>query len=604
MKFNLARKFMSTFFTLCMVISLVPISIFAVETSDIDKVEFTYTHPQYKAGDTPQTWAKITNSDANYEIAYEYLEEVEDKPGTENKIVSTGRYWYSSLNEMTKLESKKQITQLEEGQKFLYYIVFKVKSSSYRFNEDTTVVWANGFNRRTPKNNSSFLKVKTGLWLEYLDSVEVWVSGKNDNSTINSVDVENCKLSYIPDEQVSATAVNINDSAKYSVDTECWEKQEKGANDTLKTAAYWYSNENYYNDSDARFNTFEKGGRYKYSLILKSKNDYTFSENLNEKNVMLNGKSLPSGSFVSVRDNGKSCHITYGTSIRPGPSVKEIRLDGAVTSFKVGDKPSFSGSVSPFIEIDHQRWDINDESGYGITSSDFWNSRYNGKLITSFESGKSYTYGVYFKITDLGMKEGYHFDKNTKLYINNQEITLMPDQISLDDSGETIWLYNVLTMTPESSGTILNYKILEGTDSVWEKGSNELLSFRVNGDISKFVGIKIDGLWVDSKNYIITSGSTIVTLKNEYLKTLSEGKHKITFIYTDGEVGTNFETTKSGRFVNSEAEESGINSGAFKSGNPKTGDNSDVYLWIFLSVISFLWMIEIIICNKKKKCVV
>ena len=149
-------------------------------------------------------------------------------------------------------------------------------------------------------------------------------------------------------------------------------------------------------------------------------------------------------------DDGRTCLIQYGTEMRPGQTVEEIRLDGAVINFTAGDKPRFSGAVDSYIDIDHQRWDANDGSGYGITSSDFWNIRYDGKLITEFEAGKSYTYGVYFKISDLGMEKGYSFDKNTKLYINGKEITLTPDQISVDDNGETIWFSNVMTITPKA----------------------------------------------------------------------------------------------------------------------------------------------------------
>ncbi len=124
-----------------------------------------------------------------------------------------------------------------------------------------------------------------------------------------------------------------------------------------------------------------------------------------------------------------------------------------------------TSAVDPFIDLDHERWDANDGSGYGITSSDYWNKRYNGKLITEFEAGKSYTYGVYFKISDLGMEEGYRFDKNTKLYINGEEITLTPDQIDVDDNGETIWFSNVLTMTPTTVKVIDVVEINDSTVS-------------------------------------------------------------------------------------------------------------------------------------------
>ena len=267
--------------------------------------------------------------------------------------------------------------------------------------------------------------------------------------TITGVAVENVKLNYQQSETPQTTAqVAAADREQYDILYESWGKRVKDADDTITTAAYWYSDESYYSDGDSRFTSFEKGGRYQYSVRLQAKDGYIFDSNLTNENVTLNGQALPFGSWVNVLDDGKTCLITYGAELRPGQTVEVIRLD-AYIEFDAGDEPRFSTGVGdPFVDTDHQRWDANDGSGYGITSSDFWNNRYNGKLITEFEAEKSYTYSVYFKISDLGMEEGYRFDQNTKLYINGKEITLTPEQINVDDNGETIWFSNVLTMTP------------------------------------------------------------------------------------------------------------------------------------------------------------
>lgn len=267
--------------------------------------------------------------------------------------------------------------------------------------------------------------------------------------SITGVAVENVKLNYQQGETPQAAAqVAAADRDQYDILYESWGKRVKDADDTITTAAYWYSDESYYSDSDSRFASFEKGGRYQYSVRLQAKDGYIFDSNLTNENVTLNGQALPFGSWVNVLDDGKTCLITYGAELRPGQTVEAIRLD-AYIEFDAGDEPRFSTGVGdPFVDTDHQRWDANDGSGYGITSSDFWNNRYNGKLITEFEAEKSYTYSVYFKISDLGMEEGYRFDQNTKLYINGKEITLTPEQINVDDNGETIWFSNVLTMTP------------------------------------------------------------------------------------------------------------------------------------------------------------
>lgn len=299
-------------------------------------------------------------------------------------------------------------------------------------------------------------------------------------SSINMIDIENVKLDYQPGNapQASAKRTGTNQD-KYDILFECWEKQEKDANDTMHTVGYWYSDESCYSDGDVRFSTFEKGGRYRYSVKLQAKDGYTFDRNLKNENVTLNGASLPSSAWVMVMDDGKTCLIQYGTELRPGQAVEEIRLN-AIINFNAGDKPLFStGVIDPIVDTDHQRWDANDSSGYGITSSDYWNERYNGKLITEFEAGKSYTYGVYFKISDLGMEEGYRFDQNTKLYINDEEITLTPDQIDIDDNGETIWFSNVLTMMPEDTG---EWKMIDTVEI-----NDAAIDFK-NGDKPVFTG--------------------------------------------------------------------------------------------------------------------
>ncbi len=145
----------------------------------------------------------------------------------------------------------------------------------------------------------------------------------------------------------------------------------------------------------------------------------------------------------------------------------------------------------------------------------------------------------------------------------------------------------------------IHYEIIEGMNSSWEQ-NNDTLTFRANGDFSKFVGIKVDDSWVDEENYESTSGSTIVTLKNEYLKTLSTDKHKLTFVYTDGECSTNFDIKKL-----EESQENSNNAEMVKSGNnsnnPQTGDNSNMLLWTFLFSTSSAGLLGIAVYNRKKE---
>ena len=432
----------------------------AITAATIQNMKFNY-----QPGDAPQATAEVYNADADkYEIAYECWQQFKG-----NEPVAA---WYSDNGAHGSLPT---ITEFESGEKYVYFLMLKPKDG-YSFSSETAVT-VNGWT--VEQQNISV----------NLDGQSVYVTGiatitpTKQNSTLTAVDVENVKLDYQPGDAPQASAKEAGtDRDKYDILYESWGKRVKDANDTITTVAYWYSDESCYSDGDTRFNTFEKGGRYQYSVKLQAKDGYIFDSNLNDENVTLNSKSLPFGSWVNVLDDGKTCLIQYGTELRPGQAVKEIPLD-AIINFNAGDKPSFmTSAVNPFIDLDHERWDANDGSGYGITSSDYWNERYNGKLITEFEADKSYTYGVYFKISDLGMEEGYRFDQNTKLYINGKEITLTPDQIDVDDSGETIWFSNVLTMTPTT------VKVIDVVEI-----NNVTVSFK-DGDKPVFTGKSPEGV--------------------------------------------------------------------------------------------------------------
>lgn len=424
----------------------------------IENVKFAY-----RSGDAPQATAEVYNADADkYEIAYECWQEFEN-----NEPVAA---WYSDNGSHGSLPT---ITEFESGKRYVYSLMLKPKDG-YSFNSETTVT----------VNGKSVKSSLSGEYL-YVPAVKT-ITPTKQNTVITSAAVENVKLDYKDGETPRTTATAAAaDRDKYDILYECWGKLEKTDEYTTKSVAYWYSDEDYCPSGYADLTSFDKDGKYEYSVRLKAKDGYIFSDSISADNITLNGKSLPEGSFAMTLDDNRTCVVTYGMNMRPGQAVEKIDFI-ARTNFNAGDKPSFmTSAVDPFIDLDHERWDANDGSGYGITSSDYWNERYNGKLITEFEAGKSYTYGVYFKISDLGMEEGYRFDKNTKLYINGEEIALTPDQISVDDNGETIWFMNVLTMTPttvkvidvvEINGEFVNYKRYEGDASDGSDGTMWVLT--------------------------------------------------------------------------------------------------------------------------------
>lgn len=89
--------------------------------------------------------------------------------------------------------------------------------------------------------------------------------------------------------------------------------------------------------------------------------------------------------------------------------------------------------------------------------------------------------------------------------------------------------------------TLPTYNFIDGANGEWIKNSGKDLGFKADGEISKFTGVKVDGTLIGADKYTAITGSTLVTLKKDYLETLSDGKHTLTVVYTDGECTTEFE---------------------------------------------------------------
>ena len=152
------------------------------------------------------------------------------------------------------------------------------------------------------------------------------------------------------------------------------------------------------------------------------------------------------------------------------------------------------------------------------------------RTITPPTSSHTHTYGAWVsddtnhwhECTDASC--GSIKDKAVHVYDND-----------MDDTCNVCGYKRVLP-TP-----VVTYKFIEGANGSWTKNSGKNLGFKVNGEISRFTGVKVDGTLIGNDKYTAVSGSTVVTLKKDYLETLSVGKHTLSVVYTDGECTTEFE---------------------------------------------------------------
>ena len=154
----------------------------------------------------------------------------------------------------------------------------------------------------------------------------------------------------------------------------------------------------------------------------------------------------------------------------------------------------------------------------------------------TFEKDVTYIAGV-----NVSFKEG--FDRK------NLDVVYNPKVIVNDENVNDTYCYSYISYADDNyvtdcyisykiKATDNKYGIMDGKDQTIDGKSS--LVVRADGDIKKFKELKVDNKVVDSKNYELTEGSTIVNLKTSYLDSLNNGVHKLTFVYEDGEVDTTF----------------------------------------------------------------
>lgn len=179
----------------------------------------------------------------------------------------------------------------------------------------------------------------------------------------------------------------------------------------------------------------------------------------------------------------------------------------------------------------------------------------------------------------------------------------LPDHVEPDDTDAAAILeavkeqYDALTEHEKSLvdealkdkldsllAALVDYQITAGNNSQWTVGEDRPITITANGAFAKFVGIQVDGVNVDAGNYTAVSGSTIITLKPDYLSTLSVGKHTLTVRFTDGQADGQFEILAKPEIS-----------------TPDTGDNNQVTLWITVMFVAVCGLTGIMVYTSKKK---
>ena len=171
----------------------------------------------------------------------------------------------------------------------------------------------------------------------------------------------------------------------------------------------------------------------------------------------------------------------------------------------------------------------------------------NGVVAVSYGEDKEFT---------ITANSGY---KLVKVLVDGTDKTA-------DMVGNTLKLTNITSnINLEVVVEKIVYEVTEGANQKYTITKNNEAKFKINADFRLFDDGKVyvDNELVDPKNYTAESGSTIITLKKEFVDTLSVGEHTLKVLFNDGgEAITTFNVAKV----------------TVPTDNPQTGDNIGFYI--------------------------
>ena len=272
-----------------------------------------------------------------------------------------------------------------------------------------------------------------------LGTAPVKIAAAAASTAITTVDVANVKLDYQPGDAPRATAA---DQGKYRIADEYW--QELNENDVA--VAVWHSDDGAYSTLPT-ITAFESGKKYVYSILLMPERGYDFSR---EVAATVNGNAVTAvpgtDGYLSL-PNVKT--ITPTESINP-TVIDLIEIHDVTVSFKDGDKPVFTGSVSANAAYAFrcEWWSLDSDTGILSTEPEWGSDIYKNK-ITAFEAGKTYHYGVYVTAYTADISP------DATLKINGQEVNYT--RIGDDGDTQSFWVETELTMIPTADSHTHSY---------------------------------------------------------------------------------------------------------------------------------------------------
>ena len=221
-----------------------------------------------------------------------------------------------------------------------------------------------------------------------------------------------------------------------------------------------------------------------------------------------NGSITPSK--IGVIENTK-VEITFTPD--EGYMIDKVLVNTVETTI-TGNKLELTVDEEKEVEVTYKKIPftvtVKDVDGATITP--------NGAVAVSYGEDKEFT---------ITANSGY---KLVKVLVDEVDKTA-------DMVGDTLKLTNITSnINLEVVVEKIVYEVTEGANQEYTITKDSEAKFKINADFRMFDGGKVyvDDELVDPNNYTAESGSTIITLKKEYVDKLSIGKHTLKVVFSDG----------------------------------------------------------------------
>ena len=263
------------------------------------------------------------------------------------------------------------------------------------------------------------------------------------STAITAATIQDVNFNYQPGDAPRATAaVAAADQGKYRIADEWW--QELNEND--EPVAIWHSDDGIYSTLPT-FTAFESGKKYVYSILLLPERGYDFGR---EVAATVNGSTVTAVPGTDGYLSLPNVKTMIPTESDNPAAIDLIEINDVTVSFKNGDKPVFTGSVSENAAYAFrcEWWSLDSDTGILSTEPEWGGDIYKNK-ITAFEAGKTYHYGVYVTAYTADISP------DATLKINGQEANYT--RIGDDGDMQSFWVETELTMIPTADSHTHSY---------------------------------------------------------------------------------------------------------------------------------------------------